>query len=113
MSRRARLVAIGVLTLAVVVTLGFVSPIPQDPSYHAFADRRAGENRHRPRRKFQRAEKAGKPAADKEALAETLVAVSKMAAALAPRLKELDINPVFVGPAGAGVVAADALVVLK
>ncbi|MBA2590793.1 MAG: alkaline phytoceramidase [Gammaproteobacteria bacterium] len=24
-----------------VVTLGFVSPIPQDPSYHAFADRRA------------------------------------------------------------------------
>ncbi|MDQ3775337.1 MAG: alkaline phytoceramidase [Pseudomonadota bacterium] len=41
MNRRARLVAIGVLTLAVVVTLGFVSPIPQDPSYHAFADRRA------------------------------------------------------------------------
>jgi acyl-CoA synthetase (NDP forming) len=55
----------------------------------------------------------GKPAADKEALAETLVAVSKMAAALAPRLKELDINPVFVGPTGAGVLAADALVVLK
>jgi hypothetical protein len=41
MSRRARLVAIGVLTLAVVATLGFVPPIPQDPSYHAFADRRA------------------------------------------------------------------------
>ena len=55
----------------------------------------------------------GKPAADKEALAQTLVAVSKMATALAPRLKELDINPVFVGPTGAGVVAADALVVLK
>ena len=55
----------------------------------------------------------GKPAADKKALAETLVAVSKMASALAPRLKELDINPVFVGPAGSGVVAADALVVLK
>ena len=42
----------------------------------------------------------GKPAADKEALARALVAVSQMAAALAPRLKELDINPVFVGPAG-------------
>ena len=55
----------------------------------------------------------GKPAADKEALAEALVAVSKMAVALAPRLKELDINPVFVRPAGEGVVAADALVVLK
>ena len=55
----------------------------------------------------------GKPASDKEALAETLVNVSKMAAALGPRLKELDINPVFVGPTGKGVVAADALVVLK
>ena len=53
----------------------------------------------------------GQPAADKEALAKTLVAASQMAAALAPRLKELDINPVFVGPSG--VVAADALVVLK
>jgi acetyltransferase len=53
----------------------------------------------------------GKPAADKEALARTLVSVSLMAAALAPRLKELDINPVFVG--ASGVVAADALVVLK
>ena len=36
-----------------------------------------------------------------------------MAVALAPRLKELDINPVFVRPAGQGVVAADALVVLE
>ena len=55
----------------------------------------------------------GKPAADKEALAQALVAVSGMAAALASRLKELDINPVFVRPAGKGVAAADALVVLK
>src|SRR5439155_9774466 len=54
----------------------------------------------------------GKPAADKEALAQALVAVSGMAVALAPRLQELDINPVFVRPAGQGVVAADALVVL-
>jgi len=53
----------------------------------------------------------GQPPADKEALARTLVAASVMAAALAPRLKELDINPVFAGPTGA--VAADALVVLK
>jgi len=55
----------------------------------------------------------GNPAADKEALAKALVAVSGMAVALAPRLKELDINPVFVGPAGQGVVAADALIVLE
>jgi acetyltransferase len=53
----------------------------------------------------------GKPAGDKEALAKALVAASQMAAALAPRLKEADINPVFVGPDG--VMAADALVVLK
>ena len=55
----------------------------------------------------------GKPAADKEALANALVAVSQMAMALAPRLKEMDINPVFVRPVGRGVAAADALVVLK
>jgi acetate---CoA ligase (ADP-forming) len=55
----------------------------------------------------------GSPAADKEALAQALVAVSQMAAALAPRLKELDVNPVFVGSEGQGVVAADALLVLK
>ncbi len=53
----------------------------------------------------------GQPPADKEALARTLVAASKMGAALSSRLKEADINPVFVGPSG--VVAADALVVLE
>jgi hypothetical protein len=36
-----------------------------------------------------------------------------MAAALGPRMKEMDINPVFVGPKGEGCVAADALIVLK
>jgi acyl-CoA synthetase (NDP forming) len=55
----------------------------------------------------------GKPAADKEALAQALVAVSGMAVALGPRIAELDINPVFVRPAGQGVAAADALIVLK
>lgn len=53
----------------------------------------------------------GAPPADKEALAHMLVDVSRMAMALGPRLKELDINPVFVG--AHGVVAADALLVLK
>jgi hypothetical protein len=55
----------------------------------------------------------GQPAADKEALARTLVAVSQMAMALAPRLREMDINPLFVGPPGRGLVAADALIVLR
>ena len=53
----------------------------------------------------------GQPAADREALARALAAASRMAAALAPRLKEADINPLFVGPSG--VVAADALVLVS
>jgi acetyltransferase len=53
----------------------------------------------------------GGPPAEKEALAHALVAASQMAAVLAPRLMEVDINPLFVGPNG--VVAADALVVLR
>jgi acyl-CoA synthetase (NDP forming) len=53
----------------------------------------------------------GAPPADKDALASALVAASQMAAALKDRLKEADINPLFVGPSGA--VAADALIVLK
>jgi acyl-CoA synthetase (NDP forming) len=54
----------------------------------------------------------GAPAADTEALAHALVAVSGMAVVLAPRIRELDINPVFVRASGRGVVAADALIVL-
>jgi acetyltransferase len=53
----------------------------------------------------------GRPPADREALARALVAASQMATALAPRLREADINPLFVGPSG--VVAADALVVVS
>src|SRR5262249_45357519 len=55
----------------------------------------------------------GQPEADREALAAVLVGVAAMAAALAPRLKELDINPLFVRGLGEGAVAADALIVLK
>jgi acetyltransferase len=53
----------------------------------------------------------GSPPADKEALANALVAAAQMAVALKDRLKEADINPLFVGPNGA--VAADALIVLR
>ncbi|HET7158283.1 MAG TPA: acetate--CoA ligase family protein, partial [Burkholderiales bacterium] len=55
----------------------------------------------------------GKPAADVSALAATLVRVSQMAVNLEGRLAELDINPLMVLPAGQGVKAVDALVVLK
>ena len=53
----------------------------------------------------------GAPAADVDALADTLVRVSQMAARLEGSLGELDINPLMVLPAGQGVKAADALVV--
>ena len=53
----------------------------------------------------------GRPAADVEALAETLVRVSHLAVHLEGRLAELDINPLMVLPSG--VKAADALVVLR
>ncbi|MCS3731158.1 acetate--CoA ligase family protein [Bradyrhizobium betae] len=55
----------------------------------------------------------GRPKCDVEALAETIVAFSRMVAQLGDRLTEAEINPVFVLPAGHGVKAADGLVVLN
>jgi acetyltransferase len=55
----------------------------------------------------------GRPAADVEAVARTLVNVSHLAVHLDGVLAELDINPLMVLPAGRGVKAADALVILK
>ncbi|KAF1044218.1 acetate--CoA ligase family protein [Xylophilus sp.] len=55
----------------------------------------------------------GQPAADVDALAQLLVNVSEMAAAHAGRIREIDLNPVLVYPAGQGAVAVDALVVLE
>ncbi|HEY1610100.1 MAG TPA: acetate--CoA ligase family protein, partial [Paraburkholderia sp.] len=50
----------------------------------------------------------GKPRCDVDALADAIVAMSAMALDLAPGLKEFDINPLFVLPAGKGVRAGDA-----
>ena len=55
----------------------------------------------------------GRPAADVNALADTLVRVSHLAVHLDGRLAELDINPLMVLPAGRGVKAVDTLVVFK
>ena len=55
----------------------------------------------------------GRPVADIEALADTLVRVSHLAMHLDGHLAELDINPLMVLPAGQGVKAVDALVVLR
>ncbi|HEV7491249.1 MAG TPA: acetate--CoA ligase family protein [Rhodanobacteraceae bacterium] len=54
----------------------------------------------------------GKPAADIDALADTLVRVSQLAVHLDGKVAELDINPLLVLPKGQGVKAVDALVVL-
>jgi hypothetical protein len=54
-----------------------------------------------------------RPPADVDALAASLARLSHVAWALRDRLAELDINPLMVRPVGKGVVAADALVVLK
>jgi acetyltransferase len=55
----------------------------------------------------------GRPVADLEALADTLVRVSHLAIHLEGHLAELDINPLMVLPSGQGVKAADALVVFR
>jgi len=55
----------------------------------------------------------GRPAADLEALEDTLVRVSHLAMHLEGHLAELDINPLMVLPSGQGVKAVDALVVLR
>jgi len=55
----------------------------------------------------------GRPVADLEALVEAMLAFSGMACAIGERLQEAEINPLFVLPAGEGVKAGDAVVVVK
>ena len=55
----------------------------------------------------------GRPPADIDALADTLVRMSYMAVHLQSEIAEVDINPLMVLPDGHGVMAADALVVLR
>ncbi|MEO5693526.1 MAG: acetate--CoA ligase family protein [Usitatibacter sp.] len=54
-----------------------------------------------------------RPPADVDALASLLARLSQVAWVLRAELLELDINPLMVRPTGKGVVAADALVVLR
>ncbi|MGG5807678.1 acetate--CoA ligase family protein [Falsiroseomonas sp. CW058] len=54
----------------------------------------------------------GAPAADVPALVDAVLRFAAMAGALGPRLREAEINPLFVLPRGQGVRAADGLAVL-
>ena len=55
----------------------------------------------------------GSPQADLEALTETLIRVGRLAVDWADRIEALDINPLLIMPEGQGVVAVDALLILK
>lgn len=52
----------------------------------------------------------GRPKADVPALVDLLLAVSDFVAAQGDRIDEIDLNPVWVGPAGQGVMALDAVI---
>jgi acetate---CoA ligase (ADP-forming) len=55
----------------------------------------------------------GKPAADVDALIETILCVARYAAANVAALIEIDVNPVIVRPAGKGAVAVDTMIRLR
>jgi acyl-CoA synthetase (NDP forming) len=55
----------------------------------------------------------GAPAADVDALAELMVRLARFAADHADTVAEIDLNPVFVHPAGQGVTIADALIIKR
>ena len=55
----------------------------------------------------------GSPCADMEALTGTLIRVGRLAIDWADRIEALDINPLLIMPEGRGVVAVDALLVLR
>jgi acetyl-CoA synthetase len=55
----------------------------------------------------------GKPAGDRAALVEAVLAVGRYAAAHRDSLVEIDVNPIIVRPVGRGAVAVDALVRLR
>lgn len=52
----------------------------------------------------------GRPPMDLQALAQAIVAISKLAARNADRLQALEVNPIYVRPEGRGVIALDAVI---
>jgi len=54
----------------------------------------------------------GRPVADEAAVVDALVSLSRLAVELGPDLREIDVNPLIVLPAGQGARAADALIIV-
>ena len=55
----------------------------------------------------------GAPAADVDALARAIAALSRFAAAHAEQLESLDLNPFVVLPRGSGAMALDAVLITR
>jgi hypothetical protein len=55
----------------------------------------------------------GRPRADVDALVAAICGLGELGLALGDRLEAIDVNPLFVHPAGEGVLAVDALVRLR
>ena len=55
----------------------------------------------------------GRPPADVEALAQAVVSISEMAAAMPPSIASVEINPLLVLPAGQGVLMLDVAIEIE
>ena len=94
----------GVLTELLADSVTLLPPFTRSSLESAFASLRLGKLLHGFR---------GKPAGDVPALIDTVLAVTRFAAANIDTLSEIDVNPIIVRPAGKGAVAVDALIRLK
>ena len=75
--------------------------------------RRRGDDRRRAGPGNVAARRSRRPPADRAALVEALVGLSRLPDRLGDRLETVDVNPLLVRAEGLGAVALDALVVLK
>jgi acetyl-CoA synthetase len=94
----------GVLTELLADSVTLLPPFTRPSLESAFASLRLGKLLHGFR---------GKPVGDVPALIDTVLAVTRFAAANIDTLSEIDVNPIIVRPAGKGAVAVDALIRLK
>lgn len=94
----------GVLAEVVSDVTYRIAPFDQREARSMIDELRATRVFHGPR---------GRPVSDVDALADALAKVSQLAWQERERIAELDINPLMVRPQGHGVVAADALIVLR